>query len=223
MVRACLRSVRLGFFILVFIAGDEILPNGGAVWGSIWESYSAVTSRPAAAEASAAPTARDARQTYPVDDPRLHAESFFGFPRRLDPLMDETSKPSWRPMIENRPVYDRPDYTPPDYDAPHFGLDAVRRPAYHVPLYVLPSDNKPHYDIKYAQAPGILAPTYNAPVYLKPGYIIRPYIAPAYDHKPTYEMSTIFYNRPEYQAPVYKPQEYLKPREVPPPYIKPAE
>jgi hypothetical protein len=221
------RVLRSGMLILfVWTLGGEVLQNGNSARASIWQSYSAAVSRPApvAPQSVPEPRVRSARQSYiAVDDPRYHAESFFGFPRRQDPMFDRNPKPSWRPMIENKPEYDQPEYDAPDYNAPLNRLDPVRKPVYEQPIAVLPTEDKPRYNFKFVEAPGYLAPTSTAPDYRAPNYVIKPIIAPAYSQRPVYDQGAIFYSRPEYQAPVYQPSEYLKPREVAPPVIKPAE
>jgi hypothetical protein len=226
MAHYCIHNFPWGMCVLFFFTLSGIPGKGNDAKGSIWQSYSAAISKPSATAQQSVPAAerRTMRQPYvAVGDPRYHAESFFGFPRRQDPMFDKNPKPSWEPMIENKPVYDRPEYTSPEYTAPHYNLDPVRKPTYERPLYTLPSDNKPSNNFKYVEAPGYLTPTYNAPVERAPNYVIRPIIRPAYDQKPTYDKETIFYNRPEYESPVYRPETYLKPREVAPPVIKPAE
>jgi hypothetical protein len=226
MVHDHAQGIDLGILILlVFSAGGETLLSGGQARGSIWESYAAATSKPdkPAPEFTAEPYRRPVRPVFPpAKVSRYDNDSFFGFPRRQDPLFDKNPKPSWRPMTENEPVYDEPAYELPDYDAPYFRLEPVRKPTYEKPFYTLPNDNRPRYDFKYQEAPGYFAPTYNAPVDFAPNFVIKPEAAPVYN-RPGYDQSMIHYNQPEYQAPVYRSQEYLKPREVAPPYIKPAD
>jgi hypothetical protein len=207
-----------GWIVVVVLAGGAILGEKGVAWASVWESYSAAVSKPA-------PTAvpRTNRQPYiAVDDPRFHAESFFGYPRRQDPLFDRNPKPSWRPMIVDKPLYDEPAYAPPDCVAPSNRLDPIRKPIYDQPLAILPNDDKPRYNFRFVEAPAYLAPTYNEPTYRAPNYVIRPIIAPS-DERPAYDESQIMYNSPEYKAPVYQQDQYMAPREVAPPAIKPPE
>jgi hypothetical protein len=158
-----------------------------------------------------------------TDSPAYHEENIFGYPIHQDPLYDDDPRPSWSPLIENKPIYDRPTYDVPDTDAPFFRQDPIQKPMYEKPLYEAPIYDRPKYDQLYDQAPAYMKPSYDSPEYRAPNYVDKAYTAPAYDRLPTVDQGSINYDRPEYNAPVWKPEEYRTPREVPPPYIGPAE
>jgi len=144
----------------------------------------------------------------------------FGYPRKVDPLFDQTPLPSLAPQHLEKPTYDRPRYNVPNVRRPSYGLSAVRKPAYQMPLAILPTDNKPRYNPPHYFRKGFAPPTMARQAYIPPNYVIKPTPVPALT-KPGYDRP--MWQPPMIDKPSYFPPEYKRePRYVPPPYIAPA-